>query len=66
MEKHDESRRRFAKKLAYIAPAILTLKARPSFAAAGSGRGGYRGGRQDNHSNHYERSPRRGGRWGRN
>lgn len=38
MEKHSASRRKFAKKLAYIAPAILTLKAAPSFAATGSSR----------------------------
>lgn len=37
MKDHDPSRRKFAKKLAYVAPAILTLKATPSFAAAGSG-----------------------------
>jgi hypothetical protein len=39
MKNHNASRRKFAKKLVYIAPAILTLKAQPSFAAAGSGGG---------------------------
>jgi len=38
MQKHNPSRRQFAKKLAYVAPAILTLKANPSFAATGSHR----------------------------
>jgi hypothetical protein len=31
-------RREFVKRAAYAAPAILTLKAMPAFAAAGSGR----------------------------
>ena len=43
MKKHNESRRRFAKKIAYIAPAILTLKAQPSFASSGSDRNDGRG-----------------------
>lgn len=34
--KHQSSRRDFVKKAAYIAPAILTLKAAPAFAKAGS------------------------------
>ena len=34
----DKSRRNFVKTLSYVAPAILTLKAVPAFAAAGSGR----------------------------
>jgi hypothetical protein len=37
--KHDVSKRKFIKTAAYVAPAILTLKATPSFASAGSGRG---------------------------
>jgi len=51
MQKHNPSRRQFAKKLAYVAPAVLTLKASPSFAAAGSHR---TGGSQNinNNSNH--------------
>ena len=32
-----QSRRNFLKKGAYVAPAILTLKATPSFAGIGSG-----------------------------
>lgn len=39
MNNHNASRRKFAKKLVYVAPAILTLKAQPSFAAVGSGGG---------------------------
>ncbi len=33
----QESRREFVKKMAYIAPAVVTLTALPSFASAGSG-----------------------------
>lgn len=33
----DQSRRSFIKKTAYVAPMILTLKAVPAFASAGSG-----------------------------
>ena len=33
---HDSSRREFAKRLAYVAPAILTLAVAPSYAKAGS------------------------------
>jgi hypothetical protein len=33
----DESRRSFIRKAAYVAPMILTLKAVPAFASAGSG-----------------------------
>jgi hypothetical protein len=52
MEKHSASRRKFAKKLAYIAPAILTLKAAPSFAATGSSRNeNSRGDYQDRNNN---------------
>jgi hypothetical protein len=36
-------RREFVKRAAYAAPIILTLKARPAFAAAGSGRDKSRG-----------------------
>jgi len=36
--KHKVSRREFVKKAAYIAPAIITLTAAPSFARAGSGK----------------------------
>lgn len=35
----NESRRSFIKKAAYIAPAVLTLKAIPAFAKQGSVRG---------------------------
>ena len=34
-----ESRREFIKKVAYVAPVVLTLRAVPSFAASGSPRG---------------------------
>ena len=34
-----ESRREFLKKVAYVAPVVLTLRAVPSFAAGGSPRG---------------------------
>ena len=37
------SRRTFVKVAAYVVPAILTLKAVPSFAGAGSGGGGGHG-----------------------
>ena len=33
----QESRRKFVKTVAYVAPAIVTLSAIPSFASAGSG-----------------------------
>lgn len=33
----QQSRRNFVRKAAYLAPAIITLKAIPSFASAGSG-----------------------------
>lgn len=36
---NNESRRSFIKKAAYIAPAVLTLKAIPAFAKQGSVRG---------------------------
>jgi hypothetical protein len=35
-EEHNQSRREFVKKAAYIAPAILTLSAAPAYAKAGS------------------------------
>jgi len=36
---NNESRRSFVKKAAYIAPAVLTLKALPAFASQGSAKG---------------------------
>lgn len=39
MKQHDSSKRRFIKTVAYVAPAILTLKVTPTFASTGSGRG---------------------------
>jgi hypothetical protein len=39
-ETHQASRRAFVKKAAYVAPVILTLAAAPSFAKAGSNKGG--------------------------
>ena len=47
------SRREFVKKLAYVAPAIVTLSVAPSFAKAGSGKGGQGGqGNQGGHGSH--------------
>jgi len=40
MTDHDASKRDLLKKAAYAAPVIITLSAVPSFAAAGSTRGG--------------------------
>jgi hypothetical protein len=39
MNEHNSSKREFIKKAMYVAPAILTLKAIPSFASSGSGQG---------------------------
>ena len=39
MTELNSSKRKFLKTAAYVAPAILTLKAIPSFASSGSGRG---------------------------
>ena len=39
MSETDNSRRRFIKKAAYVAPAILTLQAFPAYVKAGSGKG---------------------------
>jgi hypothetical protein len=39
MEKREESRRDFVRKVAYATPLVLSLKAAPSFARSGSGRG---------------------------
>jgi hypothetical protein len=36
ISKHGTSRREFVKKAAYIAPAIITLRAAPSYAKNGS------------------------------
>ncbi len=36
MDRTSETRRNFVKKAAYVAPAILTLRAAPSFAKSGS------------------------------
>ena len=36
----ESDRRDFLKKTAYVAPAIITLKAVPAFAGSGSGYGG--------------------------
>lgn len=60
MKNHDESRRKFAKKLVYVAPAILTLKALPSFAATGSRRESTG---NNNTYNNYNRHRNRN-RWG--
>jgi hypothetical protein len=60
MKSHDESRRKFAKKLAYVAPAILTLKAMPSFAATGSRR---ESSSNNTYNNNYNNNRNRN-RWG--
>jgi hypothetical protein len=39
MTEHNPSKREFIKTAVYVAPAILTLKAIPSFASSGSGNG---------------------------
>jgi hypothetical protein len=39
MSKINNDRRSFIKKAAYVAPAIVTMTAIPSFASVGSGRG---------------------------
>jgi len=39
MTELNSSKRKFLKTAVYVAPAILTLKAIPSFASSGSGRG---------------------------
>ena len=40
MSESNESRRTFVKRMAYVAPAILTLAAAPEYAKAGSGKWG--------------------------
>jgi len=40
MNKKQQQKRAFLKKAAYVVPAVLTLKAMPSFASAGSGYNG--------------------------
>jgi hypothetical protein len=53
-------RREFVKRAAYAAPVILTLKAMPAFAAAGSGRdNGRNRRRRDRDETHPGKSPRR-------
>ena len=49
MEQTTETRREFVKKAAYVAPAILTLKAAPSYAKSGSEKPdkGPKGGKED-------------------
>lgn len=44
----DASRRKFLKTAGYVTPAVLTLAAIPSFASAGSARGGSHGGHRGN------------------
>jgi hypothetical protein len=43
ISKHGTSRREFVKKAAYIAPAIITLRAAPSYAKNGSNKDEQRG-----------------------
>jgi hypothetical protein len=40
MDDKMDSRRKFLKKAAYVAPIVVTLQAVPSFASSGSGFGG--------------------------
>lgn len=39
MKTQDESKRRFIKTVAYVAPVVLTMKALPAFASSGSAKG---------------------------
>ncbi len=52
----QESRRKFVKTVAYVAPAIVTLSAIPSFASAGSG---YNRDSRHSYGGHHHRSFRR-------
>ena len=57
-------RREFVKRAAYAAPVILTLKAMPAFAAAGSGKSSSRGRSEKFHGDEGKDTPqgRRSGR----
>lgn len=58
MKMHDKTRREFIKKVAYVAPAVVTLAAIPSFASAGSARypgNNYPGIGQNYPSHHHRR-----------
>jgi hypothetical protein len=48
MDNKMDSRRKFLKKVAYVAPVVVTLQAVPSFASSGSGFGRPGGGPPDN------------------
>lgn len=48
MDNKMDSRRKFLKKAAYVAPIVVTLKAVPSLASSGSGFGPPGGGPPDN------------------
>jgi hypothetical protein len=48
MDNKMDSRRKFLKKAAYVAPFVVTLQAVPSFASSGSGFGPPGGGPPDN------------------
>ena len=52
MSKSNESRRTFVKRMAYVAPSVLTLAAAPEYAKAGSGKWGGSGdaGKKDKES----------------
>jgi hypothetical protein len=56
MNEHNSSKRKFIKTAAYVAPAILTLKAIPSFASSGSERrsNGHEHGHENGYENGYE------------
>lgn len=43
MSEHNESRRKFIKKAAYVAPVVLTLNATPAIATYGSNQKGSNG-----------------------
>jgi hypothetical protein len=51
MKQHNQSRRDFVRKAAYLAPAIVTLSVLPAHQAAGSIRGG-NGGDTETESHH--------------
>lgn len=57
MIKHDSSRRKFVKTVAYVAPVVLTLNALPSFASTGSGNPYDESNRGDNYGGSNSPSP---------
>lgn len=56
-QEQKESRRKFVKTVAYVAPAIVTLSAIPAFASAGSGYKGLHQNSDYSGSDHYNYRP---------